>query len=237
MQVGRFWYDIEYNPPSVDKISLPAQPMAGFPLLPAVQLHSADSGACQWRWLRRRPSTSTTGQHAGAVQDVWEETGCRDILYTPVEEDCGCWLRVECRPGRFLDTGVGLDSSDSAATPAAKTAPQGRLQLGELATADVGPVQQAPAATAARLRAAAAVKPTAASSGAPLRVMTYNILADQYAGSEYAKSVLFNYCPLRQLESDYRRQLVLEELLTYQADVICLQVSQAAAHTGHSQGV
>ena len=28
-----------------------------------------------------------------------------------------------------------------------------------------------------------------------LRVVTYNILADQYVGTEYAQKVLFSYCP------------------------------------------
>lgn len=37
---------------------------------------------------------------------------------------------------------------------------------------------------------------TAAPLAAPgLRVLTYNILADQYAASDYARSVLFSYCP------------------------------------------
>ena len=27
------------------------------------------------------------------------------------------------------------------------------------------------------------------------RLLSYNILADQYAGSEYAQNVLFKYCP------------------------------------------
>ncbi len=28
-----------------------------------------------------------------------------------------------------------------------------------------------------------------------LRVLTYNILADQYVGTDYAQEVLFSYCP------------------------------------------
>ena len=30
-----------------------------------------------------------------------------------------------------------------------------------------------------------------------LRVVTYNILADQYAATEYARERLFSYCPAR----------------------------------------
>ncbi|WIA16733.1 hypothetical protein OEZ85_013387 [Tetradesmus obliquus] len=54
-------------------------------------------------------------------------------------------------------------------------------------------------------------------------VMSYNILADQYAGTSYAQQVLFNYCPTKLLDNNYRRQLVLEEVLRYQPDICCLQ--------------
>jgi hypothetical protein len=46
--------------------------------------------------------------------------------------------------------------------------------------------------------------------------MSYNILADQYAGTSYAQQVLFKYCPTQLLDNNYRRQLVLQEVLRYQ---------------------
>jgi 2',5'-phosphodiesterase len=79
--------------------------------------------------------------------------------------------------------------------------------------------------------------------------VTYNILADLYTDSEYTRKVLHPYCPPYALAIDYRKQLILKELigkivyywltlnmlnivsvaypiifhLGYNADIICLQ--------------
>nr|CAD7442221.1 unnamed protein product [Timema bartmani] len=55
------------------------------------------------------------------------------------------------------------------------------------------------------------------------RVVSYNILADLYADSEVARTQLYPYCPPYALTIDYRKQLILRELLGYNADLICLQ--------------
>ena len=56
------------------------------------------------------------------------------------------------------------------------------------------------------------------------RIMTYNILADPYATSEYCYNVLYSYVqPPTVLELDYRCQLVAAEIVQSQASAICLQ--------------
>ena len=60
-----------------------------------------------------------------------------------------------------------------------------------------------------------------------LRVVTFNVLADQYASTARAVNCLFSYCPPEYLNIDYRCQLVLEEILAYDADVVCLQECDA----------
>lgn len=55
------------------------------------------------------------------------------------------------------------------------------------------------------------------------RIMSYNILADLYADSQYSKTVLFAHCPTHALSLDYRRQLLLKEIPGYNATIICLQ--------------
>ncbi|XP_058443291.1 2',5'-phosphodiesterase 12 [Malaya genurostris] len=55
------------------------------------------------------------------------------------------------------------------------------------------------------------------------RVVTYNILADLYADSDYSRNELFGYCSNYALHIDYRKQLFIKELLGYNADIICLQ--------------
>lgn len=55
------------------------------------------------------------------------------------------------------------------------------------------------------------------------RVVSYNILADLYADSDYSRTHLFPYCPPYALKVDYRKQLYIKELLGYNADIMCLQ--------------
>jgi hypothetical protein len=43
--------------------------------------------------------------------------------------------------------------------------------------------------------------------------VSYNILADLYADSEVSRKQLYPYCPPYALSIDYRKQLILKELL------------------------
>ncbi|XP_011150395.1 2',5'-phosphodiesterase 12 isoform X2 [Harpegnathos saltator] len=55
------------------------------------------------------------------------------------------------------------------------------------------------------------------------RIMSYNILADAYTDSVYSKDVLFPYCPEYALDIDYRKLLILKEIVGFNSDIICLQ--------------
>ena len=62
------------------------------------------------------------------------------------------------------------------------------------------------------------------SSNRGLRIVTYNILAEPFATSEHSLNVIYNYVEDKAvLQTEYRIQRILAELLAYQADVICLQ--------------
>nr|XP_016935605.1 2',5'-phosphodiesterase 12 [Drosophila suzukii]XP_016935614.1 2',5'-phosphodiesterase 12 [Drosophila suzukii] len=56
-----------------------------------------------------------------------------------------------------------------------------------------------------------------------IRVVSYNLLADLYASSDYAGSTLFSYCPSKYLQIDYRKPLFINEIIGYNSDLICLQ--------------
>lgn len=55
------------------------------------------------------------------------------------------------------------------------------------------------------------------------RIVTYNLLADFYARSEYSKKEIFSYCDIGHLDGDYRSKVQSMELKGYNADVYCLQ--------------
>ncbi len=99
--------------------------------------------------------------------------------YTPTADDAGCLLRVECTPTRQAGNG-GSGEEVLVGAP--------------LLSADHGPVAVPPTPAAVAPRHALTQHPAASPE---LRVVTYNILADQYAGTDVAKKVLFAYCPLK----------------------------------------
>ena len=51
-------------------------------------------------------------------------------------------------------------------------------------------------------------------------IMTYNVLAENYATRSQ-----YGYCPSWALGWSYRKNLILKEILTNQADIVCLQVT------------
>lgn len=60
-----------------------------------------------------------------------------------------------------------------------------------------------------------------------LRVMTFNTLAEPFAISNHAINNMYSYCHIDHLDTEYRAQLTGLELLSYDADVLCLQECDA----------
>ncbi|XP_033333947.2 2',5'-phosphodiesterase 12 [Megalopta genalis] len=60
-------------------------------------------------------------------------------------------------------------------------------------------------------------------SGKSFRVTSYNILAGVYSETGFSKETLYPYCPQYALSKNYRKLLILKELIGYNADIICLQ--------------
>ena len=65
--------------------------------------------------------------------------------------------------------------------------------------------------------------PPSTKSSSAFRILTYNILADLYADSDFSRTVLFAQCPDYALKISYRKLLLLKELSGYQADIMCFQ--------------
>jgi len=51
-------------------------------------------------------------------------------------------------------------------------------------------------------------------------VFSYNILAEKYATPQ-----MYGYTPSWALSWEYRKELILQEILAYSADIVCLQVT------------
>jgi 2',5'-phosphodiesterase len=183
LRVGEQQYRVDLNPPLLDQVVLHGRPFVGIPLVPAVQLHFADEAACQWQWQRQAPG--------GAWQPL---PGATRRRYVPLPEDAGCLLRVQCTPGRHVWATEDAAAAGTGAAGAAGAA--GRKQelvvLGAAGWAQCSPVEVPPSPAAAAPRHELTQQAT---SPPLLRVVTYNILADQYAATETAKNVIFAHCP------------------------------------------
>lgn len=60
-------------------------------------------------------------------------------------------------------------------------------------------------------------------SNQEFRVVSYNLLADYYADSDYSRTVLFGHCPEYALHIDYRKQLLMKEITGYNSDLYMMQ--------------
>ena len=66
-----------------------------------------------------------------------------------------------------------------------------------------------------------------ASSGQDTFTMfCYNILAENYATPQ-----MYGYTPSWALTWEYRKELILQEILAYSADIVCLQVTSLCPRT------
>ena len=68
-------------------------------------------------------------------------------------------------------------------------------------------------------------------------MLTYNLLAEMYADSDAARNELFVHCPSHALDMDYRKHLLIKEILGYQADLLCLQEVDRSIFQNHLQPV
>lgn len=92
LQVGSILFEVQYNPPAVDKLVVTRLAMVGYPLLPVVTVSNADEALSRHRWLKRRPGS-----------DSWEDVGCSQPCYTPSSDDVGYILGIEVTPGRMQE--------------------------------------------------------------------------------------------------------------------------------------
>ena len=162
--------------------------------VPAVPfVETTDATRVEWQWYRP----------CGDMDD-WKAVDGGDRSFVPGPEDVGGQLLVSCTPVQRRRDPVTQEEYDLKGMPS-------RLVVGLVAAAPEF-------ASAGRL-----VEPLSWTEHPDFRVMTYNILADQYAATDRAKEELFAHCPSEFLEAHYRRPLLFKEILDYKPDVACLQ--------------
>lgn len=115
----------------------------------------------------------------------WEEVG-EGVLYIPDMKDIGSILKLRCLP-----------RNDSLEGPELEAISTQTIEAGP----GLCPFETRHLFTKTKL------------NGNNFRVTSYNILADAYADSDYSRGVLFRYCPAYALAIDYRKLLIIKELI------------------------
>lgn len=142
---------------------------------------------------------STAAQRSNGESSI--EVG-RSKTYTPTADDVGHVLKFECivlDAETKLPVGLPNTTSTSHVIPAPSPSPRRLISVSGM---DVSRHSE----------------PDFRISSGNFTLLSYNILADLYASNE-----LYGYCPSWALSWPYRRQNLLREIVTYRADIVCLQ--------------
>ena len=202
LKVGEHEFSIIVNPPFVEKIQIHGMVFVGVPVVPHVRVLFTED--YKWQWWKKQPGPEA----------VWEQLeGAQKKVFIPTRSEEGCMLRVTCTPIQRRENMYA-------------ECPSVREFYGENVSCEAGPVTQSPPRKASDGRILADHDWT---EGIRFRVLTYNVLADQYASTDKAKNVIFSHCPQEFLAWQYRRPLVLGEVLDYKPDVACLQEVDSSA--------
>ena len=146
------------------------------------------------------PARISSAVHVGG--ETWFEVGLGKT-YTPTADDVGHHLKLECVPvDANTARSVGPASSvlTSRVIPAPSPTPRRLIS--------VNPMDG---------MCAIEVEGRILAPGT-FTLLSYNVLADLYATSD-----MYSYCPPWALSWAYRKQNLLREIVSYRADILCLQ--------------
>ncbi|CAH0603216.1 unnamed protein product [Chrysodeixis includens] len=188
-------YEVVFNSPWVVSINLPQSILAGFPVYPEnFELQYAKHEKCVFNWYVGS-RFNELGKEVNERHIKWGLAG-NSFIYTPPAHDIGMKLKLECIPGNGTIVG-----------PAVEAISKNEIEAGP----GNCPFEIRHQFTKDKLE------------DKSFRCVSYNILANLYCDSDYTRTVLHPYCPPYALHIDYRKQLILKELLGYNSDIICLQ--------------
>eukprot|EP00735_Rhodelphis_limneticus_P004153 TRINITY_DN15709_c0_g1::TRINITY_DN15709_c0_g1_i1::g.18809::m.18809 TRINITY_DN15709_c0_g1::TRINITY_DN15709_c0_g1_i1::g.18809 ORF type:complete len:631 (+),score=61.65,sp/Q8W0Z9/CCR4A_ARATH/35.49/1e-103,Exo_endo_phos/PF03372.18/1.5e-23,Exo_endo_phos_2/PF14529.1/0.0031 TRINITY_DN15709_c0_g1_i1:71-1963(+) len=133
----------------------------------------------------------------------WQEVS-KDKEYTPVTEDIGRVLRLDCccstrARGGGVIFGPSLSYTTDICLPVPPSPPKRRF----IASGTQGQYYSAKQCQGA------------------FKVLSYNTLAELYTNPQ-----IYPYCPSWALAWNYRKRNILREILSYHADIMCLQELQ-----------
>jgi hypothetical protein len=162
----------------------------GFPILPDYTCEFETPGAAAWRWYRFDAEDVEAETEDGRGVEIG-----RSESYMPTAEDIGKILAVEIIPARQVEP-AAADGSARAGRSGYIFGRKAYVASGDaVAVAPDLSVHQQRRAVAPR-RVTQKREPGVACEGEMgVRVVSYNILADAYANTRFAREQLYHYCP------------------------------------------
>ena len=204
--IGEEVFKIRVNAPTVVTIDIPKHLMVGFPVVPNVELEFGKREDARFMWFRGRIDDNI--RKVDIVATAKEKLACCEsnmawefvantFKYTPSVSDIGYKLKFICIPRKEYAFGFSQEVISETS------------------------VEAGPGLCPFEERHLYTMRKTEGPDA--LRVVSYNILADIYADTEFARENMYPYCSPYAIAFDYRGQLILKEIIGYNADILCLQ--------------
>lgn len=186
-------FEVKINPPMVDTIKLPESIMSGFMVYP-YKINLHFANKLDSRF-EWWVSEATFNEKPKQETKDWVKRG-EGFFFIPTAQDINRLIKLVCTPRLGLTEGFPLEVVSKS-----------------LISAGPGncPFEDRHMFTPTFLE------------GDEFRVLSYNLLADLYADSDYSRQTLHPQCPPYALAIDYRKQLIIKEVLGFHADIMCMQ--------------
>lgn len=222
VQLDNLNFTFVTNPPTV--LALTTYPRSviyvGCPIVPQVSIEFGDDYECMW--------AVESSPKSGDFEIV-----SNDKLFTPGETALGCRVKIFCHAVRHGVKGTAAPSTGRSVVFYLS----GTVQTAPMLANNFNRMLGVREEFSSIKRANQSRQPTGFTyldedlnqvastvrQADELRMMTYNILAEPFATSEQAYTSLYPYCDQEVLQSEFRIQRILAELLACDADIMCLQ--------------
>lgn len=230
-------YTIVVNPPTVTSLGAYPKytPYVGCPIVPQIAIEFGDEFSCMWAV----ETASNCTEKAFTIVST-------EKVFVPSAAHEGCRVKLFCcaqcshtgRQGRavvfYLAGAIQPGFSSIGAFNRMIAVRESFCAVGR-----ASPRRNAPTFFKALLNGACSSQEEEKECAQELRgddelrVVTYNILAEPFATSEQAYVTLYPYCDQALLQSEFRIQRVLAEIVACDADVLCLQECDLRTFEGY----
>lgn len=197
LQIGDQRYSIFVNAPSVRTARLPKLMMAGFPVYPYAELDNCSLVDCHFTWyVSVSRGERFPGQPMYSACNMLFTLVHHGPWMTPTFHDIGRHVLLLLTPQAGGRQGMTVEVvSNTAIQPGPTNCP---FQNRQYFTSRFTGFRR-------------------------FRCVTYNLLANVYADSAYSRTNLYPYCAPYALQMDYRKNLLVKEILGYRSDLFFLQ--------------